>query len=94
MSGWNQSGSFQIEGRPVAPGQDSPHGGRWLTSDDYFQTMGIRLVRGRYFDARDSADAPGVAIVDETLARKYWGGEDPVGKRITFEGSARAAPLA
>jgi putative ABC transport system permease protein len=86
MSGWNQSGSFDIEGKPTAPGEDPPHGDRWMASDDYFQTMGISLVRGRYFDARDTAEAVGVAIIDETLARKYWPGEDPVGKRISFEG--------
>jgi putative ABC transport system permease protein len=85
MSGWNQSGSFQIEGRQVAPGESSPHGDRWMPSDDYFQTMGIPLVRGRYFDARDTAEAPFVVIVSEALARKYWPGEDPVGKRITFD---------
>ncbi len=86
MSGWNQSGSFRIEGRQVAPGESAPHGDRWMASDDYFQTMGIPLVKGRYFDARDTADSPGIAIVSEGLARKYWPGEDPVGKRITFEG--------
>jgi putative ABC transport system permease protein len=86
MSGFNQSGSFRIEGRQVAPNENSPHGDRWMASDDYFQTMNIPLVKGRYFDARDTADAPGVAIVSEALARKYWPDEDPVGKRITFEG--------
>jgi putative ABC transport system permease protein len=86
MSGANQSGSFTIEGKPQAPGEDPPHGSRWLASEDYFETMGIRLVRGRLFDAHDTSDAQQVAIVDETLARKYWGTEDPVGKRITFEG--------
>jgi predicted permease len=86
MSGWNQSGSFDIEGKPTAPGEDPAHGDRWMASPEYFQTMGIGLVRGRYFDAHDTADAPGVAIVDETLARKYWPGEDPVGKRMSFEG--------
>jgi putative ABC transport system permease protein len=55
-----------------------------MPSDDYFQTMGIPLVSGRYFDARDTADSPPVVIVSEALARKYWPGEDPVGKRITF----------
>ncbi|HEX8685508.1 MAG TPA: FtsX-like permease family protein, partial [Pyrinomonadaceae bacterium] len=85
MSGWNQSGSFQIEGRPVGPGVSSPHGDRWMASDDYFQTMRIPLVRGRYFDARDTADSPPVVIVSEGLARKYWPGEDPVGKRVTFD---------
>jgi putative ABC transport system permease protein len=86
MSGWNQSGSFRIEGRQVAPGESAPHGDRWMASEDYFQTMGVPLVKGRYFDARDTAEAPGVAIVSEKLAQKYWPGEDPVGKRITFEG--------
>ncbi|MDX6484325.1 MAG: hypothetical protein QOE95_2096, partial [Gaiellaceae bacterium] len=89
MSGWNQSGSFRIEGRQVAPNESSPHGDRWMASEDYFQTMSIPLVKGRYFDARDTADAPGVAIVSEALARKYWPDEDPVGKRITFEGGAQ-----
>jgi putative ABC transport system permease protein len=89
MSGWNQSGSFRIEGRQVAPNESSPHGDRWMASDDYFQTMGIPLIKGRYFDARDTADAPGVAIVSEALARKYWPDEDPIGKRITFEGGAQ-----
>jgi putative ABC transport system permease protein len=90
MSGFNQSGSFRIEGRQTPPGESSPHGDRWMPSDDYFQTMGVPLVRGRYFDARDTAEAPGVAIVSEALARKYWPGEDPVGQRITFEGGQQA----
>ncbi|HST53135.1 MAG TPA: ABC transporter permease [Pyrinomonadaceae bacterium] len=87
MSGFNQSGSFRIEGKPVAQGQDSPHGDRWMASDDYFETMNIPLVRGRFFDAHDTDDAQSVAIIDEAMARKYWPGEDPVGKRITFEGT-------
>jgi putative ABC transport system permease protein len=87
MSGTNSSGSFQIEGRTTPQGQSSPHGDRWSSTSDYFKTMGIRLVRGRYFEARDTPDAPGTAIIDETMARKYWPNEDPVGKRIAFEGT-------
>jgi len=87
LGGNNQSGSFQIEGRQVPQGQSSPHGDRWRVTSDYFKTMGIRLVKGRYFDDRDSPESPGVAIVDETMAKKYWPNEEPVGKRITFEGS-------
>jgi putative ABC transport system permease protein len=85
MSGWNQSGSFRIEGKTVAPNESAPHGARWMPSEDYFQTMGIPLMKGRYFDARDTAEAPGVAVIDDTLAHKYWPGEDPVGQRISFE---------
>ena len=48
----------------------------------YFEAMGIRLVRGRFFDDRDRPDSPPVAIINETLARRYWPKEDPVGKRL------------
>jgi predicted permease len=86
MSGNQQSGSFTIEGRQVAANESSPHGDRWRASPDYFKAMNIPLVRGRYFTESDTADAPGVAIIDETMAKKYWPNEDPVGKRISFEG--------
>ncbi|HEX8145952.1 MAG TPA: ABC transporter permease [Pyrinomonadaceae bacterium] len=85
MSGQNSSGSFQIEGRQTAPGENSPHGSRWLVSEDYFQTMNIPLVRGRYFEARDTEANGLVVVIDEALARKYWPDADPVGKRVTFE---------
>ncbi len=49
---------------------------------DYFQAMGIRLLRGRFFTARDTPLSPPVVIVNETLARRYWPGEDPIGKRV------------
>jgi putative ABC transport system permease protein len=49
--------------------------------------MNIPLVRGRFFTERDNADAPGVALVDETMARKYWPDQDPIGQHITFEGT-------
>jgi putative ABC transport system permease protein len=51
-------------------------------SGNYFQTLGIPLLRGRFFDERDGPDAPPVVIVNETLARRYWPGEDPIGKRL------------
>jgi predicted permease len=51
-------------------------------SGAYFQAMGIPLLRGRHFDQRDGPDAPPVVIVNETLARRYWPGEDPIGKRL------------
>jgi putative ABC transport system permease protein len=93
MSGQNSSGSFQIEGRQVPPGQMAPWGNRWLTNATYFQTMNIPLVKGRYFDERDNRDAAGVAIIDETAARKFWPDEDPVGKRITFQRDPQGNPV-
>jgi putative ABC transport system permease protein len=85
MSGNNSSGSFSIEGRTVAPGEMSPWGNRWFVGATYFQTMKVPLLRGRYFDEHDVGDAKQVAILDETMARKFWATGDPVGKRISFQ---------
>ena len=85
MSGNDMSGSFQIEGRQTAPGENNPHGSRWLVSEDYFQTMRVPLVKGRYFDQRDTEANGLVVVIDEALARKYWPDEDPVGRRVSFE---------
>jgi putative ABC transport system permease protein len=49
---------------------------------DYFQAMGTPLLHGRYFSQQDGPNAPLVAIVDESMARRYWPGDDPIGKRI------------
>ncbi|MHB1305452.1 MAG: ABC transporter permease [Limisphaerales bacterium] len=53
-------------------------------STNYLRTLGVSLVQGRDFEARDGATAPRVAIVNETLARRLWGEEDPLGKRLRF----------
>jgi putative ABC transport system permease protein len=53
-----------------------------VVSKDYFQTMGIRLMDGRLFDARDTAGSPDVIIINQTLARTFYGNESPVGRRI------------
>ncbi len=54
----------------------------------YFRTVGLRLIRERLFDERDTADAPIVAVINETTARKYWPDEDPVGKSFTLNFSS------
>jgi predicted permease len=53
-----------------------------VVSKDYFQTMGIRLMDGRLFDARDTSSSPDVIIVNQTLARTFYGNESPIGRRI------------
>ena len=87
LSGGGSSGSFRIEGRDIPQGQSLPHGARWAATPDYYKTMGIPLIRGRYFEERDVAEALPVTIIDQSLAQKYWPNEDPVGKRISFEGT-------
>jgi len=78
--------SLAIEGRPLPPpGQEVIVIFR-VSRPGYFQTMGIPLRAGRDFTERDTPDAPGVAIINETLARRHWPSEDPIGKRVTLDG--------
>ena len=53
-----------------------------VVSEDYFATMRIPVVRGRVFETRDDAMAPKVAIVNEPFARRYWPGQDPIGRTV------------
>jgi predicted permease len=55
-----------------------------VASEGYFRAMGIPLLKGRLFDARDTREAPHVALISESLARARWPGEDPLGKLIQF----------
>jgi putative ABC transport system permease protein len=55
-----------------------------VASDEYFQVLGIPLVRGRIFDERDGTDSPHVALISDSLARDRWPGEDPIGHTLEF----------
>ena len=72
---------LDIEGRPVASG-DRPNVDCQSVLPDYFRTLGIRLVKGRDFTARDDLNVRPVAIINETLARRFFPNEDPIGKRV------------
>jgi predicted permease len=88
MGGSNWNPALRVEDHPLPEGTDLPSVDWRLITNGYFQAMGIRLIRGRYFTEGDNENALAVAIVNETLARRYWPNEDPVGKRIRggFEG--------
>jgi len=73
--------TFTVQGKPVPVGQ-APSADYRAVSFDYHRAMGIRITKGREFNERDQLDAPDVAIVNEELARRYWPGEDPIGKRL------------
>ncbi len=92
LGGSNSSDSYLVEGEPEpAPGQE--YVGRYrVATPDYFRTMDISIVRGRAFTDQDKAGAQPVVVVNETLARKHWPGQDPIGKRIRFEGPLDKAP--
>jgi putative ABC transport system permease protein len=86
--GGGQAGrGFTIEGRPTPAPEDEPGAGYSVICPNYFQTMGIALVSGREFTVQDDQNAPGVIIINESMARQYWPDEDPLGKRIQIGGA-------
>jgi putative ABC transport system permease protein len=91
MEGSTTSGSVTIEGQDPAAREDRS-ARQNLVSPAYFATLGIPLVAGREFAMTDDARAPKVAIVNETLARKYFPGASPLGKHISFGGEDSGPP--
>jgi putative ABC transport system permease protein len=71
---------FIIEGRTDPDNKGS--GLRYTVSPDYFQTLGIELIKGRVFTAEDTPDSPQVIVIDEALAQRHFPNEDPIGKRL------------
>ncbi|HZD45186.1 MAG TPA: ABC transporter permease, partial [Acidobacteriaceae bacterium] len=84
-AGWAGT-PIQITGRPEPPLNQRPIAFVQQISPDYFQTLEIPLKRGRAFNIRDNAGAPGVTVIDEALARRFWPqyprGENPVGQHL------------
>ncbi|MGA3323376.1 MAG: ABC transporter permease [Terriglobia bacterium] len=82
FTGFTPSSSFDIEGRPLGPGDPGPHSDlNWITPG-YFQAMRIPLLRGRYFTDQDRLGSQSVVVIDENLARQYWPHQDPVGQHL------------
>jgi putative ABC transport system permease protein len=86
---------FHIQERPLPNDSDAPSVDRYYVSADYFRTMGIRLLRGRFFTEADAetSSAP-VAIISETAARQIWPNEDPLGKHVQLGGRNNKKPWA
>ncbi|AHG88188.1 permease [Gemmatirosa kalamazoonensis] len=91
FGGPNTGRAYARADRPATQG-DSPDADYRVVTPGYFRTMGIRLVRGRDLAATDDATGPGVAVVSETLARRTWPNEDPIGRTIRF-GDVVAGPV-
>ena len=82
LAGNDNSNFVQIEGRPPQPPGQALRAGRRNVSADYFRALGIPVKRGRAFSASDSGEAPPVVVINEAMARSFFAGEEPVGKRI------------
>ena len=85
-----QNWPVQLEGRAPVPVSQQPNVFTSQIAGDYFRTMRIPVERGRLFNASDTADSPGVAVISQAMARQFWPNEDPIGKRFVtaFAGPA------
>jgi len=82
LSGQNLETSFEVDGYVPANADDVPHAGMRGVSDDYFGALGASLKTGRAFTAVDRPNSQPVAIVNEAFARRYFGGSNPIGRRL------------
>ena len=74
---------FWLDGHPKPASQNEMNWAvKYVVDPDYLKVMQIRLRRGRFFTPQDNERAPSVAVIDDTLARKYFGSDDPIGKRL------------
>lgn len=84
LGGW-QAG-FQIEGRPQPPPGQAPSTDIGRVTQDTMRAMGMRLDRGRHFDAHDNESSAPVCIIDESFAHKYFANSDPIGQHLSIDG--------
>jgi putative ABC transport system permease protein len=92
LGGSNSSDAYLVEGAPKPPPGQENIGRYRVCTPNYFSTMRIPILQGRAFTEQDKAGAQLVVIVNETLARKHWPGENAVGKRIRFDAPIDKAP--
>src|SRR5207302_8301680 len=84
--------SFGIEGQILAPGEGNPIISTVTVGPDFFQALGIPLVKGRYFTDHDNRDSAPVAIVSEGFVRRFFPNQEVVGKRIKHSGAGSDDP--
>ena len=77
---------YQVEGIANDPSLPPPRADSRSVSPAYIDTVGMRVLSGRFFDDRDSPDGDKVAVISESLAKRHFGGRDPVGQRIAWSG--------
>ena len=89
LTGYSWYSNIDLEGRVRAPDETPLRAGWRIVQGNYFQAMGIPLLRGRTFGASDTRQAQQVVVVNEEFARAAWPGEDPIGKRFTAGNATR-----
>ena len=82
-TGYDENAGFAIEGKTF-PRNQAPSGRYHYVSPDYFRTVGVPLISGRFFGGEDRPDTPSVVLINRSMAERYWPGESAVGKRFSF----------
>jgi putative ABC transport system permease protein len=81
LSGDNMNFAFDVEGRPFPPGKSPGADCRFVTPE-YFNALGIPVIKGRAFNTGDGSQAPHVLLINEAMARRFFPGEEPLGNRL------------
>lgn len=81
-----------IDGRPPLPAGQEPVAQNTIATAGYFHAIGARVTRGRLFNQFDSSSSLKVAIINETMAQRYWPNEDPVGRKFSLRSAGRSQP--
>jgi putative ABC transport system permease protein len=92
LTGLNFDNTFTILGRPPLPAGEFITSEMAWVSPDYFHVMGISLIKGRTITDRDTDTTPPVVVISESMARRWWPTEDPLGKRIKIDYGDKFAP--
>ena len=85
-------GQYEVDGQSYVTDRDRPRGNSEAVSDGYFSALGLKILEGRDFTIEDDDSKQPVAIVNTSFARKYFGNESPIGKRIRIFNPAQPQP--
>ena len=81
-----------IDGRPPLPAGQEPVAQNSIVTTGYFHAIGARMLRGRLFNQFDTSSSLKVAVINDTMAKRYWPNEDPVGRKFTLRSGGRSQP--
>jgi predicted permease len=87
--GRNKTGARHVADFPMPAGEEWISWEYEMVGPDYFQTLGVPILKGRDFSVRDGPGAPKVMIVNEAMAEQFWPNQNPVGKQVTFHADVR-----
>ena len=92
LTGSNFNNSFDVVGRPPRPASDRTYALIRFADPDYFDTLGIPLLRGRHIASSDRAGAPRAVVISASMAERYWPGADPLGQHVLVYMGENPAP--